>query len=177
MQIRYRNTLDHLVALQKFVLRNTDAGKKMMLHRYIVIEMILVFIFSLFAVNHDRLKVLLVFVMVSAVAWLFRERTVLVQFRRDFKREQRKDNLGMFEKDRVLNIDRNGMRVSIGSNENLYTWDQVELTGRDGKHLYIILKGLLHYVIPLSALEDPTQAERIIATIDAYRAQRSAGSP
>ncbi len=169
MQIRYRNTLDDLVALQKFVLRNTDTGKKMMLHRYIVVEIILVLILSLFAVNHNRWNVLLAFLIVSTLAWLFRERSVLVQFKRDFKRERRKDKQGLFDRDRILRIDADGFDISIGTDTTHHDWDQVELTGKDRKHIYIVLKGLLHHVIPLSALNDPADADRLLQAIASYR--------
>ena len=172
MQIRYRNTLDHLIALQKFVLRNTIAGKKMMLQRYIAIEMILALIFILFAVNHNRFRVLLAFMIVSGLAWLFRERAVLVQFRRDFKREQRKDREGLFDQDRILRIDADGLHVAVGAADARYTWDQVELTGKDRKYVYIVLTGLLHYVIPLAAFADSNDADRFLGAIASHRKVR-----
>ena len=89
MQIRFTNTLNQLVALQKYALRHTEVGRKMMLHRFIAVESVILLIAVLFAVNHDRLVVLLVFLSVSGLAWTFRERSVIVQFKRDFKRERR----------------------------------------------------------------------------------------
>ena len=151
MQIRYRNTLDQLIALQKFMLRNSAFGKKMMLHRFIMVECILGFICLVFAVNHNRLIVFLFFVGLSGLAWLFRQRTVIVQFKKDFKRERRKDELNLFDKDRILRFDDVGLRIDIGSQENSYTWSEVETIGQDTKNIYILLTGVLHYVIPKTA--------------------------
>lgn len=168
MQIRYRNTLEHLVALQKYVLRNTDFGKKMMLHRFIAVEIIVLFIAIIFAINHNRFKVFLGFVIITGLAWLFRERSVLLQFRRDFKRERRKDDQGLFDKDRILTIAPDGLKISIGDTQNQYGWDQVVTVGHDRRLLYIILKGVLHYVIPLSAFADENEALLFLDSIESY---------
>lgn len=170
MRIRYTNTLNHLVALQKFALRHTAIGKKMMLHRFIAVESIFVFIAILFAVNHNRLAVLSVFLIVSGLAWLFRERSVLLQFKKDFKRERRKDDSGMFDKERIMSVDPDGLTVDIGGQRSHYTWDQVKYTGKDQKHVYIILSGVLHYVIPISAFTDDHDPEDFLEAIAAYRA-------
>lgn len=169
MQIRYRNTLDQLVALQKYVLRHTQFGKKIMLHRFLTVETVVLFISVIFAINHNRFKVFLGFVIVSALAWIFRERSVLLQFRKDFKREHRKDESGLFEKDRILSIGLDGLTVQIGGEQSHYHWEQVEMTGRDSKHIYIILKGVLHYVIPLSAFADEREADAFLEGIASYR--------
>ncbi|MGD9364779.1 MAG: YcxB family protein [Desulfobacteraceae bacterium] len=168
MQIRYRNTLEHLVALQKYVLRKTDFGKKMMLHRFIAVEVIVLFITIIFAINHNRFKVFLGFVIITGLAWLFRERSVLLQFKRDFKRERRKDDKGLFDKDRILTIAPDGLKISIGDTLNQYAWDQVVMVGHDRKLLYIILKGVLHYVIPLSAFADENEALLFLDRIESY---------
>lgn len=169
MQIRYRNTIDHLVALHKFFLRRTRFGKKMMLHRFIAVESIIVFITIIFAINHNRLKVFLGFVVLSSLAWLFRERSVLLQFKKDFKRERRKDEGGLFDKDRILNVTPEGLTVDIGSQHARYAWDQVEMTGRDHRHVYIILKGVLHYVIPVSAFAGNHEVDIFLESIASYR--------
>lgn len=168
MQIRYRNTLEHLVALQKYVLRNTDFGKRMMLHRFIAVEAIVLFITIIFAINHNRFKVFLGFVIITGLAWLFRERSVLLQFKRDFKRERRKDDLGLFDRDRILTIAPDGLKISIGDTQNQYAWDQVVMVGHDRKLLFIILKGVLHYVIPLSAFADESEVLLFLDRIESY---------
>ena len=169
MQIRYRNTLEQLIALQKFMLRNSAFGKKMMLHRFIMVECILGFICVVFAVNHDRATVFLCFVGLSVLAWVFRERTVILQFKKDFKRERRKDGLNMFDRDRMLRLDDGGLLVTIGSQENRYAWNDVETTGQDKKNIYILLKGVLHYVIPKSAWDNTDQAAEFYHTLEANR--------
>jgi hypothetical protein len=169
LQIRYRNTLEHLVALQKYVLRNTDFGKKMMMHRFIAVEAIILFITIIFAINHNRFKVLLGFVIITILAWLFRERSVLLQFKKDFKRERRKDDQGLFDKDRILTITPDGLKINIGNTRNQYAWDQVAMVGYDRKLLYIILKGVLHYVIPLSAFADENEALLFLDSIESHR--------
>jgi hypothetical protein len=169
MQIRYRNTLEQLIALQKFMLRNSAFGKKMMLQRFILVECILGFICAVFAVNHDRLTVFLSFIGLSVLAWLFRERAVILQFKKDFKRERRKDALNMFDRDRILRLDDDGLLIAIGSQENCYAWNDVETTGQDKKNIYILLKGVLHYVIPKSAWDNTDQAAEFYQTLEANR--------
>lgn len=169
MQIRYRNTLKHLVALQKYVLRHTDTGKKMMFHRFLAVEAIILFITVIFAINHNLFNVFLGFIIVSGVAWLFRERSVLLQFRKDFKRERRKDEEGLFEKDRILRIDSGGLTVDIGTQRSQYAWDEVELTGQDKHHVFIILTGVLHYVIPIAAFDNEGEVDTFLNKIESYR--------
>ena len=170
MQIRYRNTLNHLVALQKYALRNTEVGKKMMLHRFIAVESIFLLIAILFAINSNIFKVLLGFLVVTGLAWLFRERSVLLQFKRDFKRERRKDNAGLFDKERVMTLAPEGLTVDMGDQRVSYEWNQIVTTGRDRKHIYIILSGVLHYVIPLTAFSDDNDPEAFLEFIATYRA-------
>jgi hypothetical protein len=158
------------VALQKFALRHTEIGKKMMLHRFIAVESIFLFIAILFAVNHNRFMVLLVFLAVSGLAWLFRERSVLLQFKKDFKRERRKDDTGLFDKERIMSLGPGGLTVDIGDQRSHYTWDQVKHTGKDKKHVYVILSGVLHYVIPISAFTGDHDPEAFLEAIASYRA-------
>lgn len=141
----------------------------MMFHRFVAVESILLFIAVLFAVNHDRLLVLLIFLFVSGLAWLFRERSVLLQFKKDFKRERRKNNTNMFEKERIMTIAPDGLTVDVGEQRTRYTWDQVVYAGKDSKHVYILLTGMLHYVIPLSAFSNHSP-EALLEAIETYRA-------
>lgn len=171
MQIQYRNTLDHLVALQKYVLRHTDFGKKMMLHRFLAVEAIIVFITIFFAVNHNRFIVLMSFVIVSGLAWLFRERSVLLQFRKDFKRERRRDDQGLFDEDRIMRIAPGGLTVEVGTQHTHHHWSKVEMTGRDRRYVYIILTGVLHYIIPVSAFSNDTEVGNFLDAIEDYRSR------
>ena len=165
MQIRYHNTLDHLVTLQKYVLRFTAFGKRMMPHRFIAVEIVIVFISALFSINHNPLKVLLGLVVVSGLAWLFRQRSVLLQF----KRERRKDRGGSFDRQRILTIAPDGPSINTGAHQSKHPWDDVESVARDRKHIYIVLKGVRHYVIPLNALADLNEADRFVSTANTYR--------
>lgn len=169
IQIRYRNTLNQLVALQKYMLRNSAFGRKMMLHRFLLVECILVFICVLFAINHNRLVVLICFAGLSGLAWLLRERTVIVRFKKDFRRERRKDDINSFDRDRIMTIDADGFRVQIGSRENRYDWSRVEAVGQDKNNIYILLTGVLHYVIPKSAWQVPDHPEQFFNTLQSYR--------
>ncbi len=169
MEVRYRNTLDHLVALQKYVLRHSSTGKKMMLHRFMAVEAIIVVITIIFMINHNRLNVLLGFILATSLAWLFRERAVVVQFKKDFRREHRKDKTGLFDKDRIISIAPEGLAARIGNDQTLYPWDQLETAGRDGKYLYLILTGVLHYVIPLASFKDESEADAFLESITSYR--------
>lgn len=169
MEIQYRNTLDHLMALQKYVLRNSLMGKKMMLHRFMVVETIVIFITIIFAINGNPWKVFLGFAIATGLAWLFRERAVMLQFKKDFKRERRKDESGSFEKDRILRIALEGISVRIDGETVHYQWDEVDTAGRDRKHLYIVLTGVLHYVIPISAFSEEKEADNFLRKIASYR--------
>jgi hypothetical protein len=142
----------------------------MMLHRFIAVESIILLIAILFAVNHNRVIVLLVFLFVSGLAWLFRERSVLVQFKRDFKKERRKNDGGAFEKERIMTVAQEGLTVDIDGRRTHYTWDRIVYTGKDRKHVYILLSGVLHYVIPLSAFSGDLEPEAFLESIASYRA-------
>lgn len=142
----------------------------MMLHRFIAVETIFFLIALMFAINNNPLVVLLVFLAVSGLAWLFRERSVLLQFKRDFKRERRKDETGMFEKDRILTVEPDGLTVDIGDQRTDYTWGEVVYAGKDKKNVYIIMGGVLHYVIPLNAFTDENESNAFLESIASYRA-------
>ncbi len=172
MQIRYTNTLNQLVALQKYALRHTEVGKKIMLHRFIAVESVLLLIAFLFAVNHNRLVVLLVFLSISGLAWTFRERSVIVQFKRDFKRERRKNPGGAFDKERVLTVNPDGLAVDIDGQRAHHTWDKIIYTGKDRQNVYILLEGVLHYVIPLSAFSGDVVPEAFLESIASHSARR-----
>jgi hypothetical protein len=169
MKVIYNNDIKDLIALQKFVLRNTGTGKKMMLHRFLAVETIIVFITIVFAINHNPFRVFLGFVIVSSLAWLFRERSVLLQFRKDFKRERRKDKEGRFDRQRVMSISPSGITVDIGAQQSRYAWDEVDMTGQDKHHVYIILTGVLHYVIPQTAFTNEGKADQFLKKIENYR--------
>lgn len=170
VQIRYTNTLDQLVALQRCALRHTEVGRKTMFHRFIAVESVILLIAILFAVNHNRILVLLTFLFVSSLAWLFRERSVLLQFKRDFKKERRKNDGGVFEKERIMTVAPDGLTVDIDGQRTHYTWDRIVYTGKDRKHVYILLRGVLHYVIPLSAFSGDLEPEAFLESIASYHA-------
>jgi hypothetical protein len=163
--------MKHLLALQKYVLRNTDAGRKMMRHRFLAVETIIVLITMMFAITHNLFNVFLGFIIVSCSAWIFRERSVLLQFKKDFQRERRKDEEGLFDLDRILSIAPEGLTVDIGFRRNEYTWDQIDTVGIDKNHVYILLTGILHYVIPLTAFTGENEAHTFLEAIDAFRTQ------
>ena len=94
---------------------------------------------------------------------------MLLQFKKDFKRERRKDESGSFDKDRILTIAPEGLTVEIGGQRTHYTWDQIVTTGSDRKHVYIVLGGVLHYVIPLSAFSDENESQTFMESIARYR--------
>jgi hypothetical protein len=142
----------------------------MMLHRFIAVESIILLIAILFAVNHNRGIVLLAFLFVSGLAWLFKERSVLVQFKRDFKKERRKNDGSAFEKERIMTVAPDGLTVNIDGRRTHYTWDRIVYTGKDRKHVYILLSGVLHYVIPLSAFSGDLAPEAFLESIASYRA-------
>ena len=137
----------------------------MMLHRFIAVESVILLIAVLFAVNHDRLVVLLVFLSVSGLAWTFRERSVIVQFKRDFKRERRKNHGGTFDKERVLTVSPDGLSVDIDGQQSHYAWNQIIYAGKDRQNVYILTEGVLHYVIPLSAFSGDVEPEVFVESI------------
>lgn len=177
MEIRYRNTLDQLLALQKFVLRNSHIGKRMMLHRFLAAEAIILFITVIFTINHNLFKVLIGFAILTGLAWVLRERSVILQFKKDFKRERRKNEAGLFDKNRILSIAPEGLTVRIGNDQTHYTWYRIETVGRDRKHIYLVLDSVLHYVIPISAFSDESEADTFLETIESYRKSGADAQP
>ncbi len=141
----------------------------MMLHRFIAVESIFLLIAILFAINSDRLVVLLVFLVVSGLAWLFRERSVLLQFKKDFKSERRKDDSGMFDKERIMTVSPDGLTVDIGDQRTSHAWDEVSYAGKDRKYVYLLMTGVLHHVVPLTAFSDENESDAFLKAIASYR--------
>ena len=75
----------------------------------------------------------------------------------------------MFEKERILSITPEELCISFGGQQSCHAWDEVEQVGRDREHIYIILKGVLHHVIPLSAFTDEKEADDFFTTLDGYQ--------
>jgi hypothetical protein len=170
MKIAYHNTLDDLLALQRCMLRHSAFGRKLMLHRFLVVEIILLFICLMFAVNDNPFKVFLIFTAISVIAWTFRERSVILQFKKDFKKELRKDEENSFAQTRIMQIGPQGLEVSTGANHQNHPWPSVEWTGQDKHLLYIITRGVLHYAVPKSVFQDEEELEIFLKLVDTYRA-------
>ena len=169
MKLAYHNNLDDLIALQKCMLRHSAFGRKLMLHRFLMVEAVLLFICLMFAINGNPFKVLLVFLALSTLAWTFRERSVIQQFKKDFKKELRKDEENSFAQPRILKISPEQLEVSAGDNHQAHPWPSVEWTGQDERRLYIITSGVLHYAVPKSVFQDEAEMEVFLKLVDTYR--------
>ncbi|MDJ0780686.1 MAG: YcxB family protein [Desulfosarcinaceae bacterium] len=169
MKFAYHNSVDDLIALQRCMLRHSAFGQKLMLHRFIMVEVVLAFICGMFAINGNPFKVLLAFAALSVLAWHFRERSVIQQFKRDFKRELRKDEDNSFAKPRILQISPQHLAVSTGNHHQTHPWRTVEWTGQDDRRLYIITTGVLHYAVPKSVFKDPEEMQSFLKRVDTYR--------
>jgi hypothetical protein len=171
MKLAYHNSLDDLIALQKCMLHHSAFGQKLMLHRFLMVEAVLAFICIMFAINGNPFKVFLVFAALSVLAWIFRERSVIQQFKRDFKKELRRDEENSFAQPRILQISPEHLAVSTGDNHNSHPWPTVEWTGQDARLLFIITKGVLHYAVPKSVFQDAEEMEIFLKLVDTYREQ------
>ena len=170
MVVRYFNSYEDLLALQKFVLRNSAVGKKAMFHRFLAVELVVLFVCLMFAVNHNRFYVLLAFLFISGLAWLFRERSVMMQFKKDFKRGLRKDPDSVFHRQKAITIAPEEFSVEMGGHTNDHRWDSVELISADERYVYMVLKGVMHYVVPKNSFESSDDAKRFMERIREYRA-------
>lgn len=169
MKLAYHNTLNDLIALQKCMLRHSAFGQKLMLHRFLLVEAVLFFICLMFAINGNPFKVLLIFAALSVLAWSFRERSVIQQFKKDFKKELRKDEENSFAQPRIMKIGPEHLEVSAGDNHQAHPWQTVEWTGQDERLLYIITKGVLHYAVPKSVFKDEEEMQIFLRLVDTYR--------
>lgn len=177
MKLAFHNTLPDLIALQKRMLRHSAFGQKLMLHRFLMVEAVLLFICLMFAINGNPLIVLLVFAGLSVLAWFFRERSVIQQFKKDFKKEQRKDEENSFAQPRIMQIKAEHLEVSTGDHHMAHPWPTVEWTGQDDRLLYIVTKGVLHYAIPKSTFQDEEEMQIFLKLVDTYRDKASASAP
>ena len=75
----------------------------------------------------------------------------------------------MFDKDRIMTVDAEGLTVEIGTQETRYSWDRIGATGQDRKHVFIVTNGVLHYVIPLSAFSKNEDPKAFLDAIATYR--------
>ena len=168
MQVRYHNKLEHLVSLQKYMLRHSSLGRKMMTHRFIMVEVLIVLIFAMLVMRHDPFKVVLGFIIASCLAWIFREQSALLQFKREFKREMSKDDSGDFHAERILQVSPDGLTMdAVGGRQHL-EWSRIEGVGQDSRHIYILVKGVLHYVVPKTAFADADHAQAFFETLRAH---------
>ncbi len=175
MKLAYHNSLADLIALQKRMLRHSAFGQKLMLQRFLMVEAVLLFICLMFAINGNPLIVLLVFAGLSVLAWFFRERSVIQQFKKDFKKELRKDEENSFSQPRIMQITPQHFEVSTGDHNQSHPWSTVEWTGQDERLLYLITKGILHYAIPKSTFKDEEEMQIFLKLVDTYR-QKAAAS-
>jgi len=175
MKLAYHNTLADLIALQKCMLRHSAFGQKLMLHRFLMVEAVLFFICLMFAINGSPFKVFLIFAALSALAWTLRERSVIQQFKKNFKKELRKDEEKSFAQPRIMQISPEHLEVSPGDNHQAHPWPSVEWTGQDERLLCIITKGVLHYAVPKNVFLDDEEMQIFLKLVDTYR-EKAAGS-
>ena len=164
MRVEYENDAKNLVALHKRVLRSTDVGRKMLLHRHFMVQAVLVVVCGMFAVNGDRLTVLAVFVALSVLAWVLRDRAVVMKYKKDLKNNMPKgaDGNGLVRRSMALNPD--GLGFEAGGQEHRYAWADLEAVEADADNVYVMPEGLMHFVIPKSAFS-PEQLQEFMETL------------
>jgi hypothetical protein len=170
MKLAYHNSLNDLIALQRCMLRHSAFGRKLMLHRFLMVASVLFFICLMFAINGNPLKVFLVFSALSVLAWMFRERSVILQFKKDFKKELGKDEENSFAQTRIMQIHPEALEVSTGDNHQRHPWSSVEWTGQNERLLFIITNGFMHYAIPKTVFQDGEEMQIFLKLVDTYRA-------
>lgn len=169
MKLAYHNTLADLIALQQSMLRHSAFGQKLMLHRFLMVEAVLFVICLMFAINGNPLIVLMVFLGLSVLAWFFRERSVIQQFKKDFKKELRKDEENSFAQPRIMQITKEHLEVSTGNHHQAHPWSTIEWTGQDERRLYLVTSGVLHYTIPKTTFQDEEEMQIFLKLVDTYR--------
>lgn len=169
MQVVYRNNLEDIIALQRKVLRHSRLARKMILHRFLFVEAILLLICFLLMLGNPPQKVLVFFIAISALAWVFRERSLMHQFKKDMKGQLLRDPNAAFKQKTTLILDEAGLKVENTGGVTTHPWDEVEHVGRDDRYLYVITDGMRHYVIPKAAFGGNAQSEAFSQELEARR--------
>lgn len=149
MRVEYDNDIKALVALHRTVLKSTQVGRRMLLHRHLIVQAVLVVVCGLFAVNNDPLVVLAVFVALSALAWVLRDRAVVKKYRKDLKGNMPKGPGGVVH--RAVTLLDDGLEFESEGRTLRYAWSGLEAVEADQDNLYVMPDGLMHYVIPKNA--------------------------
>jgi len=165
ISIEYSNTINDLVAAQKVALRHSSTSQNLMVQRWLLVEALLAGLCVMFAFNHSPRNVLMAFLALSALAWVLRYRTVVVQFRRDLKREVKKDTTRSLFQPRILRLTETGISIDTSGTVADYDWSKVVHVGTDKRYLYVITDGVLHYAVPRRAAADDTQWEQFVAAV------------
>lgn len=169
MKIIYHNTLDDIIALQKMVLRHSRMGRKIMLHRFILVEIILLLICIPLMFAGNPLKILLFFLMISALAWIFRERSVIFQFKKDMKGQLMRDPDAAFRKETTVRLSENGISVTNTGSTTDHPWNRLEHFAHDSRYIYILTDGLRNYVIPKTAFPSDAEADTFLGALEGRR--------
>ena len=160
MQVRYRNTVGDIVALQKMVLRHTLMGRKILFHRFLVVEAVLLLICLLLMTGHPPGPVMPFFVGFSALAWGFRERPVIRKFTKDLKAQLVRDPEAAFRRETTMTVSEEGLEVANSGAAVTHPWPRVEYVGRDDRYTYVLTDGLRHYAVPAAAFGGDAEADR-----------------
>lgn len=165
MKVVYRNTLDDIIALQKMVLRHSRMGRKIMLHRFILVEVILFLICLPLMFAGNPMKIMLFFLVISIVAWIFRERSVILQFKKDMKGQLMRDPDAAFRKETTVRLSEKGLSVTNTGITTDHPWNRLEHFAQDSRYIYILTDGLRNYVIPKTAFPSDAEAETFLGAL------------
>jgi hypothetical protein len=144
-------------------------GKTLLIHRFVMVEILLLLICLLLMIGNPPLKIIPAFVAISGLAWLFRERAVMVQFKRDMKGQLMRDPDASFKKKSVMEATEEGFSVTNSGVTARFLWRQVEHLEADDRCIYILSEGMQHYVVPKSAFGSPVEASAFYRFIERNR--------
>lgn len=153
MDVTYKNTIEDLIHLQKYIFQNTQYGKRYM-RRFFINAVI---IFSLLAISFALLGnqefALYFFFSGLIIIWLLKDRLLLLRLKKTYQNEIYKP---MWE-EVTISITKEGLKTKRESGEGLYKWTAVNRAVDDGKYLLIIIQGMGNIVIPHSAFAGSSQ--------------------
>jgi hypothetical protein len=145
-------------------------GRRILLHRFVAVEMVLMLVCLLLVVGgNSPAKVLGFFLAVSALAWGGRERSFLLRFKKDMKGQLARDPAAAFRNETDLACSQSGLMVANSGVTHEHPWAAVEHIGMDRRYIYLLTHGLHHYVIPLSAFGSAEQADRFFVEVERFR--------
>ncbi len=151
-------------------------GKRLLVHRFVMVEILLLLICLLLMLGNHPLRILPAFVAISGLAWWFRERAVMVQFKRDMKGQLMRDPDAAFTRQTSMETTEEGFTVTNSGVTARFFWREVEHIEADDRCIFILSEGMQHYVVPKAAFGSPVEASAFFRFITRSREKAMEGS-